>query len=63
LLGAIREHVRTTQTPVVTSIDLLAIGKAQGMNRQRVPEARRGLERDGWIVEAVGGIRLVEVSP
>jgi KaiC/GvpD/RAD55 family RecA-like ATPase len=60
LLGAIREHVRSTSNPFVTTADLLAMAKAQGLNRKRLPEARESLGRDGWIAETVGGIKLME---
>jgi hypothetical protein len=63
LLGAIREHVRSTGCEIVSSLDLVAIGKAQGLDRKRLPEARLSLQRDGWISEAVGGIKFIEAAP
>ncbi len=63
LLGAIREHVRSTGCEIVSTIDLGAIAKALGMDRKRLPEARKGLERDGWIVESICGIKLREAKP
>ncbi len=59
LLGALREHVRKSGTPLISTIDLRAIGIAQGLTRKRLPEVRASLERDGWIREAVGGITLL----
>jgi KaiC/GvpD/RAD55 family RecA-like ATPase len=60
LLGALREHVRANGSDLVSTPDLHAIGRAQGLSRKRLPEARQALERDGWIAESVGGVRLLE---
>lgn len=56
LLGGIREHVRVSGSPLVSSMDLREIAKAQGLkDRRRLREASGGLERDGWLTPAVGG--------
>lgn len=59
LLAAIREHVRTTGSDLIATPDLREIAKAQGLaDRRRFGEARETLERDGWLVPAVGGHRF-----
>lgn len=63
LLGALREHARASSCEVISTMDLMAIGKAQKINRKRIPEVRHSLERDGWIAEALGGIRLLDAKP
>jgi hypothetical protein len=63
LLGAIREHVRSTGSKLVTSIDLAAIANAQQLRSKRLPECRKALVRDGWICESVGGITFLEDPP
>src|SRR5262249_51939119 len=61
LLSGIREWVRSRGSPVVSTLDLVEIAKAQGMKqRNRLAEARQGLERLGHIVECTGGVRLAE---
>ena len=62
LLGALREHARASGSEIVTTADLQEIGKAQGLSRKRLPEARQALLRDGWIVETIGGIRLLDAT-
>jgi hypothetical protein len=58
LLGGIREHVRANDSPIIASLDLRKIAKAQGLkDRRRFTEARDSLERDGWITPSVGGHR------
>lgn len=59
LLGALREHVRSTGRDIIATPDLRDIAKAQGISdRRRMAEARESLERDGWLVQSVGGYRL-----
>jgi hypothetical protein len=61
LLVALREHIRATARPHITSIELRNIGKTHGLaDRRRLSEARSGLERDGWLVPCVGGYRFEE---
>lgn len=58
LLAGIREHVRASGHDLVATLELLAIAKAQGLNRNRLSECRGLLERDGWLIPATGGLRL-----
>lgn len=59
LLAALKEHVRASGSDVIPSLDLREIAKSQGLHdRRRFGEARDGLERDGWLVPSVGGVRL-----
>jgi hypothetical protein len=62
-LGALREHVRAAGCDVISTVDLLAIAKAQKLSRQRLPEVRAALQRDGWLAESVGGVRLLGDTP
>jgi DNA-binding IclR family transcriptional regulator len=52
-----REH--PDRDGLISSIDLRAIGKAQGLTRSRVREAVEGLERYGWVRQAAGGVRFI----
>jgi hypothetical protein len=59
LLAAIREFARSQNSPIISTLDLRDIARAQGLNdRRRFSEAREVLERDGWIAPCVGGYRL-----
>lgn len=50
----------TISSPLVSTTDLVAMAKTLDIGRNRLPEARKGLLRDGWIVESVGGIKYLE---
>lgn len=63
LLGALREHARSSGSLIVSTLDLQSIAKAQGLGRKRLPEVRASLQRDGWITECTGGIKLIEDTP
>jgi KaiC/GvpD/RAD55 family RecA-like ATPase len=63
LLGALRERVRANGCEMVSSLELLAMGKAHGLSRKRLPEARNALARDGWLTETVGGVKLLKARP
>lgn len=63
LLGALREHARSSGSAIVSTLDLQSIAKAQGLSRKRLPEVRASLQRDGWITECTGGIKLIEDAP
>jgi hypothetical protein len=65
LLAALMEwHRAHTDVDVVSSIELQAMAKTQGLARKRLQEATEGLQKFGWLVPSVGGFRfLPEVSP
>lgn len=60
LLGALREHVRNTGNDVISSLDVITMARTQGIGRNRLSEIRASLVRDGWITDALGGVRLLE---
>jgi hypothetical protein len=64
LLAALQEwHREHLDDSIISSIDLVKIGKAQGIPRTRLPEAREGLEKAGWLQPCTGGCKFVpEVS-
>ena len=60
LLAGIREHVRVTESVLISTIDLREIAKVQGLaDRRRLSEARESLQRDGWLVPTVGGYKFM----
>jgi hypothetical protein len=59
LLAGLAEWFRTREgQEYISGIDMSAVGKAQGMNRNRLREAIEGLERLGWLQPSIGGYRF-----
>jgi hypothetical protein len=61
ILSAMQEFHREhpDRDGLISSIDLRAIGNAQGLTRSRVREAVEGLERYGWVRQAAAGVRFI----
>jgi len=59
MLSALQEHFRTAPTDLLSSLEWRAIGKAQGVPRQRFKEVEDALVKFGWIVPSVGGWRYL----
>jgi hypothetical protein len=59
MLAAIQEHFRTAVTDLLSSEDWRAMGKAQGIPRQRFKEVEDALCKFGWLKPSVGGWRYL----
>jgi hypothetical protein len=59
MLSALQEHFRTATSELLTSEEWRAIGKAQGIPRQRFREVEEGLCKFGWLKATVGGWRYL----
>jgi hypothetical protein len=60
LLAALQEWQRANATTdIVTSIELQAMAKSQGLTRKRLQEATEGLQKFGWLQPALGGFRFL----
>lgn len=60
LHAALQEWNRAhPDTDIISSIEMRAMAKAQGLPRKRLQEAVDGLEKFGWVQPCVGGFRIL----
>jgi hypothetical protein len=59
LLAALMEwHRAHPDADIVSSVELQAMAKTQGLARKRLQEATEGLQKFGWLIPSVGGFRF-----